>query len=93
MTAAVAAVIAAALVTTGCAGNATTRSTGTYIDDTAVSAKVKTELIADKNVKSTEIDVRTYGGQVQLSGFVDSPDQKEPGRTNRARGSRSERSA
>ena len=66
----------AALLAVGCAGNATTRSTGTYVDDTAVSAKVKTELLTDKEVKGTEVAVRTYNGEVQLSGFVDSADQK-----------------
>jgi osmotically-inducible protein OsmY len=65
-----------AVVTAGCAGNQTSRSTGTYIDDTAVSTKVKTELLTDKDVKGTEVKVRTYNGEVQLSGFVDSPDQK-----------------
>jgi osmotically-inducible protein OsmY len=70
-------VSAAAMVTVGCAGSPTSRSTGTYIDDTAVSTKVKTELLADKNVKSTEVDVKTYGGEVQLSGFVDDAAQKE----------------
>jgi hyperosmotically inducible protein len=66
----------AAFLAVGCAGNENSRSTGTYIDDTAVSAKVKTELLTDKRVKGTEVAVRTYNGEVQLSGFVDSPDQK-----------------
>lgn len=65
-----------ALVTAGCAGSQNSRSTGTYIDDTAVSTKVKTELLTAKDVKSTDIKVRTYDGEVQLSGFVDSLDQK-----------------
>jgi len=67
---------AVSTVVTGCAGDATTRSTGTYIDDTAISAKVKTELLADKGVKGTEVNVRTYDGEVQLSGFVDDSAQK-----------------
>jgi len=70
------AVAVTSLVTTGCAGDQNTRSTGTYIDDAAVSTKVKTELLADKQVKGTEVKVRTYGGDVQLSGFVDSPEEK-----------------
>jgi hyperosmotically inducible protein len=65
-----------AVMTTGCAGDQYHRSTGTYIDDTAVSAKIKTDLIADANVKAAEVQVRTYEGQVQLSGFVDTLDQK-----------------
>jgi hyperosmotically inducible protein len=64
------------LLSAGCAGDQNSRSTGTYIDDAAVSTKVKTELLTDKDVEGTEVKVRTYNGEVQLSGFVDSPDQK-----------------
>ena len=70
-------VSALGLVTAGCAGDQSSRSTGTYIDDTAVSTKVKTELLTDKEVKSSDVKVRTYNGEVQLSGFVDSQDQKD----------------
>jgi len=71
------AVSGAALITTGCAGDRYSRSTGTYIDDTAVSTKVKTELLTDKDVKGTEVKVRTYNGVVQLSGFVDTLPEKQ----------------
>ncbi len=44
---------------------------GTEIDDSVVTARVKSALLADQDVKSFEIKVETRKGQVQLSGFVD----------------------
>lgn len=44
---------------------------GTVIDDSVVTARVKSALLADPEVKSFEIKVETRKGQVQLSGFVD----------------------
>lgn len=55
-----------------CAGNATQRSTGAYIDDASITAAVKTKLIDDEMVKARNINVETYKGVVQLTGFVDS---------------------
>src|SRR3989339_1050126 len=48
------------------------RSASTMLDDAAITAKVKTELIGDKNVKARNIDVDTVAGVVILSGYVDS---------------------
>ena len=62
----------AALMLTACAPTGTSRATGQYIDDKAISARVKAALINDPLVKSTEVQVETYKGTVQLSGFVDS---------------------
>lgn len=56
----------------GCAGSATRESTGGYIDDTVITTKVKSALLADKSIRSTEIGVETFKGRVQLSGFVSS---------------------
>ena len=56
----------------GCAGNRYQASTGEYIDDTAITAKVKTALIGDKDVSAGDVSVETFKGVVQLSGFVDS---------------------
>lgn len=56
----------------GCAGSSTKESTGGYIDDTVITTKVKTALLGDKDIKSTEISVQTFKGRVQLSGFVSS---------------------
>lgn len=46
-------------------------SVGTEIDDSVVTARVKSALLADHDVKSFDIKVETRKGQVQLSGFVD----------------------
>ncbi|MHB8471615.1 MAG: BON domain-containing protein [Gammaproteobacteria bacterium] len=56
----------------GCAATATTKSTGEYVDDAAITAKVKSEMLANEHVKAMHIEVETYKGTVQLSGFADS---------------------
>jgi hyperosmotically inducible protein len=60
----------------GCAATQTHDSTGQYVDDTGITAKVKTALLKDDLVKSFEIKVETMKGVVQLSGFVDNATQK-----------------
>ena len=60
----------------GCAGSPTKDSTGQYVDDTTITTKVKSALLGDDSVKSFEISVETFKGVVQLSGFVDTADQK-----------------
>jgi hyperosmotically inducible periplasmic protein len=72
LTIAAALVIMAAIA--ACAGSQTTRSSGTYLDDKTISAKIKADLIGDPLTKAHEIDVNTYKGVVQLSGFVDTPE-------------------
>jgi osmotically-inducible protein OsmY len=69
-------VLAVGSVTFGCAGNRTSDSTGQYVDDTAITTKVKSALLGDGAVKSFEIKVETFKGVVQLSGFVDTADQR-----------------
>ncbi|MBL8503437.1 MAG: BON domain-containing protein [Rhodocyclaceae bacterium] len=55
---------------------------GEYVDDSTLTAKVKSALLAKKGVPSAEISVETYHGVVQLSGFVDSAEQvRQAGRT------------
>jgi osmotically-inducible protein OsmY len=56
----------------GCAGTATQSSTGEYIDDTWITTKAKAVLIEDSLVSATEVNVETFKGVVQLSGFVSS---------------------
>jgi osmotically-inducible protein OsmY len=65
-----------ASLTGGCAATPTRDSTGQYVDDSAITTKVKASLIGDDAVKSFEIKVETFKGVVQLSGFVDNSDQK-----------------
>jgi len=66
-----------ALTGTGCAGDRYQRSTGAYIDDKGISTRVKTALFRDPNVSGFDVHVNTFRGDVQLSGFVDTPEQKE----------------
>jgi osmotically-inducible protein OsmY len=56
----------------GCAGTRTTESTGEYFDDSVITAKVKAEILGDPMLKVFQINVETFKGEVQLSGFVDS---------------------
>ena len=66
--------LAAAALTSvvGCASTATQESTGQYMDDTAITAKVKAAIFNDASLKSAEINVETFKAVVQLSGFVNS---------------------
>ena len=55
-----------------CASTSKQESTGEYVDDSVITTKVKSLLAADDFLKSFEISVETYKGNVQLSGFVGS---------------------
>ena len=55
-----------------CASSPKQESTGEYVDDSVITTKVKSLLAADDFLKSFQIGVETYKGEVQLSGFVDS---------------------
>lgn len=61
----------------GCTSTSTSESTGEYIDDAAISNKVRVELIGDKDLNVFKIDVTTFKGVVLLSGFVNSASIKE----------------
>lgn len=56
----------------GCASNSTQSSTGEYVDDSVITTKVKAAIFNEPTLKSAEINVETYKGVVQLSGFVSS---------------------
>lgn len=56
----------------GCGSTPQQSSTGQYIDDTAITTKVKTGIFNEPSLKSGQITVETYKSVVQLSGFVDS---------------------
>ena len=57
-----------------CAPARAEESTGEYVDDSVITAKVKALLAEDDFLKSFQISVETYKGTVQLSGFVNSQD-------------------
>ncbi len=65
------------LALSGCAWNEGGRGIGQYIDDKTVSARVEAALIADPIVSALNVQVETYGGTVQLSGFVDSKESAQ----------------
>mgnify|MGYP001579414881 CR=1 FL=1 len=54
----------------GCAGTPTKEGTGEYFDDTVITSKVKASIFNEPSLKSAEINVETFKGTVQLSGFV-----------------------
>ena len=56
----------------GCASTATQEGTGEYIDDSVITGKVKAAIFNDPSLKVLEINVETFKGVVQLSGFVNS---------------------
>jgi osmotically-inducible protein OsmY len=56
----------------GCASTAKQEGTGEYVDDTVITGKVKTAIFNEPTLKSAEINVETFKGIVQLSGFVSS---------------------
>jgi osmotically-inducible protein OsmY len=73
LAAALAVLCAATLI--ACAGAGQT--TGEYIDDSAITTKVKTRLFQDPATSGFAIQVTTYQGTVQLSGFVNNAREKE----------------
>ena len=63
----------AALLVSACAATPKPESAGEYVDDSWITTKVKSAILAEPSLKVTQITVETYKGVVQLSGFVDSP--------------------
>ena len=56
----------------GCASTPTRESSGEFVDDSAITTKVKAAIINEPSLKVFQINVETFKGVVQLSGFVDS---------------------
>ena len=54
----------------GCGSTAKTEGTGEYVDDAVITTKVKAAIFNDSTLKVNEINVETFKGVVQLSGFV-----------------------
>lgn len=63
--------------TTGCAVSRGQETTGQYLDDTAITTKVKSAFASDPQVAATSISVETMQGTVQLSGFAKSQSEKD----------------
>jgi hyperosmotically inducible periplasmic protein len=62
---------------TGCAVTSGRETAGEYADDKTTTAKVKAALAKDSTVKAHQVNVTTFRGAVQLSGFVDTQEQKD----------------
>ena len=60
----------------GCSSTAEHRSTGAFIDDSAITTKVKAAFVKDDVVKAIDVKVDTYNGTVQLGGFVENAEQR-----------------
>lgn len=58
------------LTVTGCASTSTQEGTGEYLDDSVITTKVKAAILNEPTLSSAEINVETFKGVVQLSGFV-----------------------
>ncbi len=71
------ALLSVTLFLAACAATDTTRSTGEYADDTAITARVKLALANDDQVSALDTQVETFRGVVQLSGFADTREQAE----------------
>ena len=56
----------------GCASTSKQEGTGEYFDDSIITTKVKAAIFNEPSLKSAEINVETFKGTVQLSGFVNS---------------------
>ena len=61
-----------ALLVSACAATPKQESTGEYMDDSLITTKVKTAIYNEPSLKVAQINVKTYRGIVQLSGFVNS---------------------
>lgn len=60
------------LLVLGCGATSTREGTGEYLDDTVITTKVKAAILNTTSLKVSEINVETFKGVVQLSGFVSS---------------------
>ena len=65
--------VASLFAVAGCASTSTKEGTGEYVDDTVMTTKVKAGIFNEPTLKSMEINVETFKGVVQLSGFVAQP--------------------
>jgi osmotically-inducible protein OsmY len=66
-----------ALTLAACASRPASESTGEYIDDTVLTTKVKAALLNDPSVSGLAVNVETFKGVVQLSGFVKSAAERD----------------
>lgn len=71
------AIVLGATLLTACAATETRRSSGQVIDDSAITTKLKSKLLADPVTDGLDIEIETYQGRVQLNGLADSAAERE----------------
>ena len=59
----------------GCASTRTSESAGEYFDDAAITTRVNAAILKEPSLSYFQIDVETFKGKVQLSGFVNTKEQ------------------
>lgn len=64
------------MLATGCSSTPTDKSVGEVVDDGWITTRVKATFVEDKLVSAKDIQVETFKGTVQLSGFADSTDER-----------------
>lgn len=62
-------------ITSGCSSTPKSESVGQYVDSSVLTTKVKAAIFNEPTLKSLEVNVETFKGEVQLSGFVTSKEQ------------------
>jgi len=60
------------LTAVGCASTQKQEGTGEYVDDSVITTKIKAAILNEPTLSSAEINVETFKGEVQLSGYVNS---------------------
>jgi len=66
-----------ALALAACAATSDQESTGEFIDDSVMTARVKAALVKDPTVSALDVNVESFKGAVQLSGFVKTAEQRD----------------
>jgi len=69
--------LAATAALGACGATPTRESTGEVLDDSVITAKVKTALLTEKDIDGAAISVETFKGRVLLAGYVKGPDQRQ----------------
>ena len=68
--------LALAIIVPGCTSSPSQESAGEYIDSSSITAKVRAAMLAEPGLSSMQIGVETFKDEVQLSGFVNSAQDK-----------------
>jgi len=65
----------------GCAVTRDQSTVGEYIDDASITTAVKAKFVGNKTVDASSISVETLNGEVMLSGFAKSADERSTAET------------